>query len=317
MTDKLATPEHPQVIAKPEGKTYANTAAGRMEKYVDSIAPRLEQCSTAHLRPAELTASFLVACGKNPKIYECAPNSIALSLAVCAELGLKPNTHAGHIYLIPYRNKGQLQLQAQLGYKGLLELARRTGQVESVNAQVFYRQEVEKGLIDVQIEPPKLVHRWSPDEYPEKDIVGAYCVLRLKGMDRPVMEIMGKGELDKIRGRSMAEKKGWTSPWKTDAARMYRKVPIKRLINGGSVPISAEVMVSSGLMRALEHDDAEYQVEDVRVNTASTRAAEVYAPPEVPELPEPPEETPQPDPNTYEATGDERIHRNSRETSAD
>jgi recombination protein RecT len=292
MTDNLATLEHPEVIAKPEGKVYPDTDAGRMERYVDSIAPRLEQGSTKHLRPADLTASFLTACARNPKIFTCTKKSIALALAVCAELGLKPNTHAGHIYLIPYKNKGTQELQAQLGYKGLLELARRTGQVERINAQVFYRQEVENKTIRVSIEPPSIEHDWTPDEYPDEDIVGAYCTIKIKGVERPLMEIMGRGELDKIRRRSMAEKRGWTSPWITDPARMYRKVPIKRLINGGSVPVSAEMMEASGLGRALEHDDAEYRVEVV--STQDTRAAELYAPQAAPELPPPPPPPPVP-----------------------
>ena len=76
---------------------------------------------------------------------------------VSAQLGLEPGT-LGYCYLVPYQNKktGQLEIQFQLGYKGILELVRRSGQVENIEARVVYEKDkfdFEYGLT------PKLVHK--------------------------------------------------------------------------------------------------------------------------------------------------------------
>lgn len=51
-----------------------------------------------------------------------------------AQLGVEPNTPLGQAYLIPYRNHGQLECQFQLGYKGLIDLAYRSGEITSISA---------------------------------------------------------------------------------------------------------------------------------------------------------------------------------------
>jgi recombination protein RecT len=262
-------------------KEYPKGKAGEMERYIDAIAPRLERCSTRHLKPAELTASFLVACAKNRAIYDCSRESVALALGVCAELGLRPNTFAGHIYMIPYKGV----LQAQLGYKGLIELVRRTGQIDRINAQVFYKQEVANKTVRVSIEPPRIEHDWTPDEYPSDDIAGAYCTIWLRGATSPIIEIMGRAALDRLRARSAAVKANKSSPWDTDPDRMHRKGVIKRAVNGGTVPISAEMMEDSRLAKAIDYDNEGFVETEATVvtSTKATRAAELYAPKPAPE----------------------------------
>ena len=62
--------------------------------------------------------------------------SFIAALMNAAQLGLEPNTPLGQAYLIPYKNKGILECQFQIGYKGMIDLAYRTGQVQMIQAQI-------------------------------------------------------------------------------------------------------------------------------------------------------------------------------------
>ena len=82
--------------------------------------------------------------------------SFLAALMNAAQLGLEPNTPLGQAYLIPYKNKGVLECQFQIGYKGLIDLAYRNGQMQTIQAQAVYENDefsYEYGL------EPKLFHR--------------------------------------------------------------------------------------------------------------------------------------------------------------
>jgi recombination protein RecT len=240
-----------------------------MTNFLERLTPKLADVCTAHMQPERLARVFLAATARSPAILDCSKESTANALLLCSQLGLEPNTPAGHVYLIPYGK----ELQAQIGYKGLLELVRRTGQVLRVNAQVFYRQEVESGAIKVSLEPPTVEHEWTGAEYGSEDIAGAYCVIHTRN-GAVYQEIMGRSDIEKTRKRNPAVAKGARSAWDTDYDRMARKSVIKRLINGGSVPISAEMLTSSGLAVALDHEQSELGAEQ---GTRATRTVEAFA----------------------------------------
>jgi recombination protein RecT len=57
----------------------------------------------------------LTALSNNPKLQECTPQSFLGAMMQAAQLGVEPNTPLGQAYMIPYRNKGQMECQFQLG----------------------------------------------------------------------------------------------------------------------------------------------------------------------------------------------------------
>ncbi|MCP4739020.1 MAG: hypothetical protein GY873_33045, partial [Bosea sp.] len=130
--------------------------------------------------PKRLVSVMLTAATKTPKLLECSPPSMMRALMHCAELGLEPGGALGHIYLIP--RKGEVSVQ--IGYKGLAELARRTGQISEINAGVVYEDELMAGgdrpaAFVATLEPPTIEHRlaFGVDRSPGK-LRLAYAVVR-------------------------------------------------------------------------------------------------------------------------------------------
>ena len=105
--------------------------------------------------PERFTRITLSALSTNAKLQETTPQSFLGAMMTAAQLGLEPNTPLGQAYLIPFRNKGVLECQFQLGYKGLIDLAYRSGQISVIQAHTVYENdefEYELGL------DPKLKH---------------------------------------------------------------------------------------------------------------------------------------------------------------
>lgn len=80
-------------------------------------------------------ASISSAVATNPQLQECEPNTIVAGALVGEALNLSPSTALGEYYLVPYKNtkKGTMDAQFQLGYKGYLHLAIRSGQYKDID----------------------------------------------------------------------------------------------------------------------------------------------------------------------------------------
>lgn len=80
---------------------------------------------------------------KNPKLFMCERVSLLGSIMFAAQLGLEIGSHLGHCYLIPYYSNRDKKLYCtiQYGYKGLLELVRRSGQVSAIIVENIYEKD--------------------------------------------------------------------------------------------------------------------------------------------------------------------------------
>ena len=220
--------------------------------------------------PERIIKITLAACSRNPQLLACTPASILMACIQAAELGLEFGNVLGHAYLVPYENKKNKTLEATFipGYRGLIALARRSGQILSIEAHVVYekdRFEVTYGL------DPKLVHVPTFDEEPgAPKAVYAVAVLR-DGAKQS--EVMTKHQVDAIRKRSAAANAG---PWVTDYEEMMRKTVVKRLWK--YLPMSTE------MVRAIEADDALERAEPIDLTDVmhDPETGEVHA-----QLPEP------------------------------
>ncbi len=169
-----------------------------------------------------------------PKLAQCDQASFMASLMTCAQLGLEPNTPQGLAYLVPFKNraKGIMECQVQIGYRGLLSLMWQSGQVASINADVVYRQEVERGLFRYcSGMEATITHnidllddcRSGGDE----DIVAAYACAKLVS-GQTVLRVITRRELDEARRASQGGDSQY-SPWATHFKAMAMKTAIKRL----------------------------------------------------------------------------------------
>lgn len=207
-----------------------------------------------------------------------APETVWECLSVAAGVGLVPGSAAGKFYLIPRWSGKQQRTECTfiIGYKGLAELAYRHPRVHMVEAFVVYEGE------PFEFDPGagKLLHKWRGDvDRSDEKIVAAFSKVSLTVPggthvdEKPLVCVMTIDEIKKIRDRSAAAKKGF-SPWTTDFAAMVRKTPMRRHMNGGSVPQSSDLIIAlsseNHQEQRLTAEDASTAVERV---SGSLRAA--------------------------------------------
>ena len=116
---------------------------------IKSIVPK-------HMTPERLARITLTAISRNPKLAECTSASIVGAVMNCATLGLEPNL-IGHAYLVPFKNNktNQMECQFQIGYKGYIDLIRRTGDVSKIYAETVYENDL---FIYVKGEDKRMLH---------------------------------------------------------------------------------------------------------------------------------------------------------------
>ena len=87
-------------------------------------------------------ASLIDIYASDRNLQECEPAAVIMEALNAATLRLPINKNLGFAYIVPYRSKGKTEPQMQIGYKGLIQLAMRTGEYRYLNADVVYEGEL-------------------------------------------------------------------------------------------------------------------------------------------------------------------------------
>lgn len=214
--------------------TTTATLATLLKDRKDSIA----QLVPKHLEPERLMRVAVNCVAKTPGLQKCTPTSLLQSVLVAAELGLEPGGALGHLYLVPFGNV----CTPIIGYRGLVELARRSGEVVSVRAVVVYEKDrfrMTEGLEQTIDHEPFLDGDAGPLKY-------VYCVIKLKEGGY-IVEVMSRAQVEAIKARSRS---GTNGPWVTDFNEMAKKTVAKRGLKWA--PLASERFV-----KALEHDNTD------------------------------------------------------------
>jgi len=242
------------------------TRALTIRDYIERAKPKLAEILPKHLTPERLTKIALVTVHHSALLLQCSPESILEAVMTAGQLGLEPGGALGSAYLVPYKNKsGQYECQLIPGYRGLVDLARRSGQITGIEAHPVYKGERFRVVFGLS---PVLEHEPSTTGTRDaNDIVCVYAVARPKE-GPPQVEVMSRSEIDAIRERSRASR---TGPWVTDYAEMARKTVVRRICK--YLPLSAEMAV------ALEVDNRDYRDEfiDVDITAAADDRARMLA----------------------------------------
>lgn len=195
------------------------------------------------MTPDRLTRIVMTECRKTPALLKCAPESFYGAVLQCAALGLEPGSALGHCYLLPFGNgkdkQGRPNAQLIIGYRGMIDLARRSGQIISLQAYCVHEQDTfnyKLGLDpDIEHIPASVADRGK--------VTHVYAVAKLKG-DGVQFEVMSRAEIEKVRTSSKA---GNSGPWSFHWEEMAKKTVIRRLFK--YLPVSIEAV------RAVEIDE--------------------------------------------------------------
>jgi recombination protein RecT len=183
-----------------------------------------------HLSVERMFKLAVAASMRNPRLLDCAPQTIINSLLQAAEMGIEPVGSLGEGYLIPRWNKRNncFECNFQPGYQGLLRLVMQSGIVASVDADVIRegdKFEYKKGLQLIFEHRPNLL---GPANAP---VLAAYAIAYMKTDEARTIAMVSRAELDGIRSRADAGSKrdASQSPWETDYSEMAKKTALKRL----------------------------------------------------------------------------------------
>lgn len=216
-----------------EQKTVAAQQQKSIKGLIVSMEGQIAKALPSVLTPERFTRMVLTALSTNPKLCECTPKSFLGAMMQAAQLGVEPNTPLGQAYLIPYKNKGVLECQFQLGYKGLLDLAYRSGEVTIIQAHEVYENDVFEYELGLE---PKLRH--VPTTGEKGAVTHYYAMFKTKSGGYG-FHVMSRAEVDSFaRKYSQAYKKGYSTPWTTNFDEMAKKTVLKACLK--YAPIKTE-----------------------------------------------------------------------------
>lgn len=247
-------------VAQPEKKTIK----GLIVQMQDQIAKALPSVLT----PERFTRMVLTAVSNNPKLGACTPNSFLGAMMQAAQLGVEPNTPLGQAYLIPYKNKGTLEVQFQLGYKGLIDLAYRSGEIVSIAAHEVYENdefEYELGLDTKLKHKPALKNRGN--------VILYYAVFKTKAGGSG-FAVMSKEDIQKHAKKYSQAASSSFSPWSTNFDSMAKKTVLKQCLKYAPIKtefvrgVAADETIKSGMSDNMAdlQDETVIDVEAQEVN---------------------------------------------------
>ncbi len=207
-----------------QAQTPALKKSMSISELIRAMEPQIKRALPSTITPERFTRIALSALNTTPKLKECTQMSFLSALMNAAQLGLEPNTSLGQAYLIPYKNKGVYEVQFQIGYKGLLDLAYRSPQLQTVQAHCVYENDVfsyELGL------NPQLIHKPAMEDRGELRCVYAMFRLQNGGFG---FEVMSKAEIELHAKQYSKTYDSSFSPWKTDFESMAKKTVIKQVL---------------------------------------------------------------------------------------
>lgn len=218
----------------------ANSLAELLMGQKDQIALAIPK----HMTADRMLRVSMTALRTTPKLAECTPQSFLSCVMSAAQLGLEPNTPLGHCYLIPRKNKGVMECTLLIGYQGMQDLARRSGQLRRIHAYVVREGDHFAWTLGIN---PDIQH--TPASGNEnKPITHAYAVARLQSGD-DVFAVLTRGEIEKRRKRG-ASGSGIKTPWDTDYDAMALKSAVRAL--WAFLPKSSEMAMAVSVEEAHE-----------------------------------------------------------------
>lgn len=225
--DQLAAVVNPTTTA-PVAKPKTKAPIIVQQVLSDQFKKQLALAVPKHLNADRMARIAATEVRKNKALLNTEPTSFLGSVMQAAQLGLEPGSALGQAYLVPYGN----QCQLIIGYKGMIDLARRSGQVLSLNAYAV--REGDDFSFQLGLKPD--IHHVPSLEADriKKPITYVYAVATLKGGGYQ-FEVMSRAEVEAVRAKAKSK-----NIWNTYFEEMAKKTVIRRLFK--YLPVSIEAL---------------------------------------------------------------------------
>lgn len=226
----------------------------------DLYREQISQAIPKHLTTDRVIQLATTLISRSPELAECSTESLLGSVMQASILGFEPVAALGQCYLIPFNNKktGKREVQFIIGYRGMIDLARRSDQLKDIYAQCVYAADqfdYEFGL------EPKLTHKPALDKRGELTHVYAVAHFTNGGY---AFEVMSKYDVEKIRKTSQAGNSQY-SPWNSGFYdEMAKKTVIRRLFK--MLPVSVDIRGKAEVVDEKALNPTMYQAGEVDLN---------------------------------------------------
>lgn len=237
---------------------------------------------------SKFITAIVSAVNANPTLQECTNQSILSAALLGQSLNLSPSPQMGFYFMVPYNDKERGKVaQFQLGYKGYIQLAIRSGQYKSLNVLPIKKGElISYDALNEEIEV-NLIE--DEEERENAETIGYYATFTyLNGFRKSLYWSKKKMESHANRySKGYAAHKGYTF-WEKDFDSMACKTMLRQLISKWG-------LMSTDLEKAYESDMAVIN-EDLTPEYVETEDVPV----EQPKTPDKPVESEKPTESTPE-----------------
>ena len=133
-----------QIAQQAQGRQMVEmTPKKNLQMLMKKSWPRIASVVGNNMSPDRLYQMCVSAINKTPKLAECSPQSVLSCFMTCSALGLEPSNvdGLGRAYVLPFRNKktGGMEATFIMGYRGMIDLARRSGQLVDISARAVHK----------------------------------------------------------------------------------------------------------------------------------------------------------------------------------
>lgn len=239
-------PDNPSTQIEPR-KERVNTLRGLLDSAKEQFAIALPR----HLSVDKLLRMSVTVLMKNEDLLRCTAESVVGAVMECAQLGLYPdNTILGHAYLVPFNVKIKTadgpkwikRCQLIPGYRGLLDLCRRSGATQWIDAfpvfdgdQFDYAYGTDPFIKHKPVHPQPTIEEDGHLTWEDPNLTFVYAIGKLENGDLR-FRVMSVRDVEKIRAKSRAADKG---PWVTDYPAMALKTVLRQWCK--YIPMSPEI----------------------------------------------------------------------------
>lgn len=258
-----------KITKKQQAAAPAENRKKTMADYVRSMSGEIAKALPQSITPERFTRITLSTLSSTPALQRCTPESFLAAMMTAAQLGVEPNTPLGQAYLIPYKT----ECQFQLGYKGLIDLAYRSGEVQSIQAHEVYENDEFSYAFGLE---PELHH--VPAVRDRGAVIAYYAVWKGKNGGYG-FEVMSREDVEQ-HGKKFSKSYGsYSSPWKTNFDEMAKKTILKKALK--YAPMKSEVVYAAISDETVKHSLSEnmWEVETIPVDeeTEETETDEVVS----------------------------------------
>jgi recombination protein RecT len=232
---------------------------GYLETYKENVLPAL--LKKHNIEPAQFVNIVLSEIKKNEKLlfaFNENPSSMFASILAGAEIGLIPSDMLGEFYLIPRKIDGKMSVTPLIGYKGLVNIILRSGEVTKVHTQCVFEGEEFEAMYGLE---PNIIHKPNYDvERSSKTLKFVYAVAKLKNGDFQ-FEVLSKGDIVKINNLSRYDNALYFNDQKDPQMWMVRKTVLIQLAKMlpkdfyGKKAVEMDNQLTGGAILTLDEDN--------------------------------------------------------------